>query len=47
MRHPIIMLKVVGLVSVLTGGLVLGCVVSGVFEHQANLNPIMITGSLG
>lgn len=47
MRHPINMLKTLGLVSLLAGGLVLGCVVSGVFENQVGQNLVMITGSLG
>lgn len=46
MGRNITLLKVLGLISVLTGGLVLSCVGSDAF-NQPPVERIMITGSLG
>lgn len=47
MRNPLIMLKVLGLVSIMTASLVLGCIISDVYENQPVHSLILITGSLG
>jgi hypothetical protein len=46
MRRSSVIFQMIGLVGVLTGSLVLSCLVGGVLEH-ASSGPVMITGSLG
>jgi hypothetical protein len=46
LQTSVIIFQIIGLISVLTGSLVLSCLSSNVMDH-ASASPVLITGSLG